>query len=365
MARPTMSSYSIPKYVAPMLSARPEGHPPEDGAHRRSQSAQDGDDEGLRREGSPEVGEDVVDGGEKAPRGGDEPGAQAEGDHRDPPRVHAHEGRRVLVLGGRPDGAPQVRLEEEPEHGGGEGEGDHERDRQGHAEGDVPEVEGLVGVAGGDVLVVRREGEPGDLGQHHPDPHRHEHLVLGEDRLHLDEGVQEELLDRHAQQEQEGHRDEERDVRVDPHRVEDEGHVHRQHHQLPVGQVDDPHDAHDQGHPDPDQGVQPALENPRDEGLQENVHGISRCPAGLHPKRAFDAEETAAGRRKDPPPGVNDRQKRPTDDLTCACPRAASGRCTSSWPRSSATPPRAPPSATGPCTCRACSAGSSCRRRRT
>ena len=168
-----------------------------------------------------------------------------------------------------------------------------ERDRQRHAEGDSPEVEGLVGVGAGDVLVVGREDEPDDLPLITiPIPTvMSTTRFLGEDRLDPDEGVQEELLDHDAQQEQEGHRDEERDVRVDPHRVEDERHVHRQHHQLPVGQVDDPHDAHDEGHPDPDQGVEPALEKTGDDGLQEDVHGNSRSPR--RPRKAADS----------PPPG--------------------------------------------------------------
>ena len=61
----------------------------------------------------------------------------------------------------------------------------------------------------------------------------------------------------------------------------------RDHHQLAVREVDDLHDAHDERHAEPDQGVEPAEQDPRDQDLPEQLdlagdlwrHGVTSLPS--------------------------------------------------------------------------------------
>ncbi len=52
-------------------------------------------------------------------------------------------------------------------------------------------------------------------------------------------------------------------------REEPVGHIHGHHHQVAMGQVDDPHDAHDEGHAEANQGIQTAQQEPRNQRLQK------------------------------------------------------------------------------------------------
>ena len=52
----------------------------------------------------------------------------------------------------------------------------------------------------------------------------------------------------------------------------DECDVHGHHHELAMGQIDDPHDAHNKGHAYSDQAVNATDENPCHQSLKEDIH---------------------------------------------------------------------------------------------
>ena len=247
--------------------------------------------------GPPICGKQVVDRREEGAGGAHEGGAEAERDVRDPLRVDAHQGRGARVLRRRADHPAEVRVAEEEEQRAAEGERDPEGDEHREAEGErdrlaahlhVP-VDRLRRVGDGDGAVVGGEREEGEVREDEADPDREEHLVLRQDRLGLHDRGDEPFLEHRPEDEEHGNDDEERDVRVDlSERERPERDVHADHHQLAVREVDDLHDAHDQGHPEPDQGVEPTEQDPRDEDLPEQLdltgdlwrHGITPVGAG-------------------------------------------------------------------------------------
>src|SRR6266568_2568309 len=122
----------------------------------------------------------------------------------------------------------------------------------------------------------------------------------GEEDLVLRQRV-EHALDEHALQdepEQEHDRDDDDDgeKRVDPEQREDVvGEVHPHHEQLAVREVDDAHDAEDEGEADADEGVDATHQHPAHDGLKEDLQGClppndKRAPAGLPraPSRTTD-----------------------------------------------------------------------------
>jgi len=46
-----------------------------------------------------------------------------------------------------------------------------------------------------------------------------------------------------------------------------EGDIHGHHHELPMGEIDDLHHAHDERHPDADESIETAKQNSCDQGL--------------------------------------------------------------------------------------------------
>ena len=75
-----------------------------------------------------------------------------------------------------------------------------------------------------------------------------------------------------AEQEQGRRRDEDGKIGVDMERGEEhEGDVHGHHHELAVGEVDDLHHAHDDGHADAEQRVEAAEQEALDQGLEKDL----------------------------------------------------------------------------------------------
>ena len=82
--------------------------------------------------------------------------------------------------------------------------GNPEGDDHGHVEGNGPKVKRRGAVAGLDGLVVGMENEPHDFRQHHADAHRHQDLVFRKNGVHLEQGIEEILLDQGPDNEKAG-----------------------------------------------------------------------------------------------------------------------------------------------------------------
>ncbi|MGY4458780.1 hypothetical protein ACVWYI_002740 [Bradyrhizobium sp. LB13.1] len=70
--------------------------------------------------------------------------------------------------------------------------------------------------------------------------------------------------------------------RLDPGGGEEiEGDIHAEHHEIAVGEVDDPHDAEDQAEPDTHQAVDGTDQKACGERLKESLHqpGLRAAPA--------------------------------------------------------------------------------------
>ena len=89
--------------------------------------------------------------------------------------------------------------------------------------------------------------------------------------LRPDEMLDQVLLGDGPDEEEGGGYDQERNIRVDLEVMEDpEGEVHGEHQEFAVGEVDHVHDPEDQSEADAHQGINPAHEEPADEGLSDD-----------------------------------------------------------------------------------------------
>jgi hypothetical protein len=88
----------------------------------------------------------------------------------------------------------------------------------------------------------------------------------------MEKGSYEQPLDGHADQKKgRSYEDNRSKIGIDPKiAVEEESEIHAQHHQIAVGEVDDPDDSEDQVQPDAEQGVNAPEEKPGDDHLNEN-----------------------------------------------------------------------------------------------
>lgn len=258
--------------------------PSDGGAHDAPHAPQHHHHERLEREGLPDLREDVVGGGEQRARHRREAGADARGHHAHPAHVDAHELGRLPVLRGRPDGLPHVGLDEEPVEDGGDEGGHREGEQQRHRHRDPAQVEARRRVGGGEDAVVRGEQEHGRVAENEADADGEQDLVLWQRVQHaVDDGPLQERSEEPHHRVDDHHGDE----RVDPRHGEEEvREVHPHHHQLAVGEVDDPHHPEDDGQADADEGVGSSHEDAGEQRLQEEVHRVTRLPPRLVARRA-------------------------------------------------------------------------------
>ena len=89
----------------------------------------------------------------------------------------------------------------------------------------------------------------------------------------VDDPAHDQRVDDEADDEEQRDRHEHDEVGIDREGDErPEGEVHPEHQELAVGEVDDAHDAEDQGEPDRDQGVDPPEQDRRDDELGEDAY---------------------------------------------------------------------------------------------
>ena len=53
---------------------------------------------------------------------------------------------------------------------------------------------------------------------------------------------------------------------------EPEGDIHGHHHEFAMGEIDDLHHAHDEGHADANESIETAKQNSGDQGLQKELN---------------------------------------------------------------------------------------------
>ncbi len=122
-------------------------------------------------------------------------------------------------------------------------------------------------------LIIRREDKAGDFRQDHTDANGHEDLVFRQDGVYFNQRIQEIFLEKHSQEKERGHGHQKREVGVQVQVMgKDKGDVHGHHHELAMGQIDDPHDSHDEGHAYSDQAVNATNKNPCHQSLKEDIH---------------------------------------------------------------------------------------------
>ena len=201
------------------------------------------------------------------------------GEREDMAVVDAHQARRVGVVGGRPEGGAQRRAVEQQLQAGDHRDGAGEDDHREHA--DRQPLDDLqtcrLERAGGQLLAVRRK----DFQERVLDDDRQ---AEGDEQRRQDirpQGeVEQAALERVADGEHQRHDDRQRDQRMHANAGDDgEAEEARQHDQVAMGDVDQPHDAEDERQAGGEQRVEPADQD----ALYDGVDPIHQS-APLSPK---------------------------------------------------------------------------------
>ena len=102
---------------------------------------------------------------------------------------------------------------------------------------------------------------------------------MGQNRLHIHHRVDQIFLKPDPEEEEEGGCNKDCEVGIDLEKGEEiVGNIHGHHHEVPVGEIDDLHHPHDEGHAETDQRIEPPEEKSRDQGLQKELNLGSHKP---------------------------------------------------------------------------------------
>ena len=206
------------------------------------------------------------------------------------------------LLGQRPEGLARIGEPQESEEPHRHEDGPARGDQAGHLDERVAEHEGRPGIGhlhGAEIALPEDEGK---VLEEEGQPEREQELiVLGG----LTIGLDHDLLDDHAEHEEERRGQDHREVWIDPGESEEPvRRVHGQHHHRAVGEVDDAEHAEDQAEPAGHQPVHASQQQAADDGLKQEPpghplpsRGGETTPSTWARERPAWPRRTAPGRR--------------------------------------------------------------------
>src|SRR6266851_1979485 len=130
------------------------------------------------------------------------------------------------------------------------------------------------GIAGGKDSIVAGEDQHGGVGEHEPYANGEQDLVL---RQRVEHAIDQRPLQQGAQHEECRHGEDDRDERVHAGQLEEEeGDVHAHHHQVPLREVGDAHDAEDER----EANAVERIDAPDEDAAEDRLHqdGHSQAP---------------------------------------------------------------------------------------